>query len=182
MIPIPDAAAFVVPEAIVAELAEGADLNLTHPFSGHTQPATDLLERQDLPLQAEAEHQDGSLPGVELPHQSPCDGSLLFGFHQLINCLMPVHHVERQSIAYPVTITALQLEPASIECPGHKSLLGFAQSQGRRHLIEAGNPAFFPAEHRSARRHFVRRPTMCAGTRMVDVVLIKAWRIACLIQ
>ena len=34
----------------------------------------------------------------------------------------------------------------------------------------------------SARRHFVSRPTMWAGRRIVAVVFSRAWRIACLIQ
>ena len=35
---------------------------------------------------------------------------------------------------------------------------------------------------RSLRRHLVKSPTMWAGKRIVDVVLIRAWRIDCLIQ
>jgi hypothetical protein len=67
----------------LAQLAQGAELELARPFAGDLQPEADLRERQRLARQAREEHQDGLLAVVQ-PIYPPQDlGPLVIGLHCL---------------------------------------------------------------------------------------------------
>jgi hypothetical protein len=65
----------------LADLVEGAALDLPHLLPRQTQPTADLRERQAFTLQAEAEHQDVALAPVALPNEPPCNGAHILGIH-----------------------------------------------------------------------------------------------------
>jgi len=90
-----------------AELAEGAALELPHPFPGQAQPTADLRERQALTLHAEAEHQDLALAPVELPDEPRRDGPLILGIHTLLGPALLVLHHAGQSTTQPAADAAL---------------------------------------------------------------------------
>jgi hypothetical protein len=76
-----------------AELAQGAEFDLSHPLQGPAQLATDLLERHRVVLQAESQHHDGPLAVIEPTKQSPSACSLVLGLQPTVGHVVGVRRM-----------------------------------------------------------------------------------------